>query len=211
MKIKDNYKAYSILFLLGVLVGVICRLSDFFPYDSLWSLSSIATLYGFWIASIGIITYISSSNKSAFINSFLYMFGMTISFYGLKYILGFFMPMFANDGFQTNLFIVYSVLSIACGIGSFVLYFWNRENRFSSFLYALPASGMLAEAIGCLCVLVNSRLLLFQTIFDFIFALLFGVKLLKKANNKIIYFATVFIVTALVFLVVYMPFLSTVY
>lgn len=209
MKIKDNYQAYSILFLLGILVGAICRLSDFFPYESLWSLSSIATLFGFWIASIGIITYISSSNKGAFINSFLYMFGMTISFYGLKYILGFFMPMFANDGFQTHLFIVYSILSIVCGIGSFFLYFWNRENGLSSFLYALPASGMLAEAISCLYVLMNNRMLLFQTIFDFAFALWFGITLFKKANNKIIYFTTMVIATALVFLVVYQPFLLT--
>lgn len=210
MKIKDNYKVYSILFLLGILVGAICRLTDFFPYESLWSLSSIATLYGFWIASIGLITYISSSNKGACINSFLYMFGMTISFYGLKYILGFFMPTYANDGFQTNLFIVYSVLSIVCGIGSFVLYFWNKENRFSSFLYALPASGMLAEAIGCLYVLINRSMLLFQTIFDFAFALWFGITLFKKAKNKIIYFITMVIVTALVFLVAYKPFLLTV-
>ncbi len=212
MKISDNIKSYSALFLIGMAAGILCRLTDFLPYEeSLWSLPSIATLFGFWIASVGIITYLSSSNKGAFINSFLYMFGMTICFYGLKYILGFYMPRFSNEGqFQTDLFLVYSVFSVACGIGSFVLYFWNRQNAFNSFLYAFPTSGMLAEAVACLIVLRNSHMLLAQTIFDFAFGLLFGVWLYKRACNKMLYIGTVIIVTVLVFLLVYKPFLLTV-
>lgn len=210
MRLRDNYKSYLLLFVAGMIAGVICRLSDFFPYDSLWSFSSIATLFGFWIASVGVITCLSSSNIGAFINTFLYMFAMTLSFYGLKYILGFFIEKFASDGkFQTDLFLVYSVLSVVCGIGSFILYFWNKNNKAGSILYALPASGMLAEAIGCMVVLVNNHMLLAQTIFDFVFAFLFGILLFKKANNKIIYTVTVIAVTALVFLTVYKPYLFT--
>lgn len=212
MKISANKKTYFVLFLTGMIAGILCRLTDFLPYEeSLWSLPSIATLFGFWIASVGIITCLSSSNKSAFMNSFLYMFGMTISFYGLKYLLGFYIPRFSNEGqFQTDLFIVYSILSAACGIGSFVLYFWNRQNVFNSFLYALPASGMLAEAAACLIVLCNSRMLLAQTIFDIVFGLLFGIGLYGKAYNKLFYIGTVIIVAVLVFLLVYKPFLLTV-
>lgn len=195
-----------------MLAGVLCRLTDFLPYEeSLWSLPSIATLFGFWIASVGIITYLSSSNKGAFINSFLYMFGMTISFYGLKYILGFYISRFSNEGqFQTDLFIVYSILSVVCGIGSFVLYFWNRQNVFNSFLYALPAGGMLAEAFACLIILCNKRMLLAQTIFDIAFGLLFGIGLYRKAYNKAFYVGTVIIAAVLVFLLIYKPFLLTV-
>lgn len=212
MKINVNKKAYFVLFLTGMIAGILCRLTDFLPYEeSLWSLPSIATLFGFWIASVGIITCLSSSNKSAFINSFLYMFGMTTSFYGLKYILGFYIPRFSNEGqFQTDLYIVYSILSVACGIGSFVLYFWNRQNVFNSFLYALPASGMLAEAVACLIVLCNSRMLLAQTIFDIVFGLLFGIELYRKAYNKLFYIGTVITVAVSVFLLVYKPFLLTV-
>lgn len=212
MKINVNKKAYFVLFLTVMIAGILCRLTDFLPYEeSLWSLPSIATLFGFWIASVGIITCLSSSNKSAFINSFLYMFGMTTSFYGLKYILGFYIPRFSNEGqFQTDLFIVYSILSVACGIGSFVLYFWNRQNVFNSFLYALPASGMLAEAVACLIVLCNSRMLLAQTIFDIVFGLLFGIGLYRKAYNKLFYIGTVITVAVSVFLLVYKPFLLTV-
>ena len=115
MKIKDNTKSYFLLFIIGILAGVICRLSDLLPYEeSIWSFPSIATMFGRWIASVGVITYMSSSNKGAFINSFLYMFGMTISFYGLLYILGFYFPAFHNFGFRTELFLVYSILSVAC-------------------------------------------------------------------------------------------------
>ncbi|MGN0477275.1 MAG: hypothetical protein ACI4HM_08070, partial [Ruminococcus sp.] len=171
----------------------------------------IATLFGFWIASVSVITYISSSNKGAFINTFLYMFGMTISYYVLKYISGFFIEKFNNEGeFQTNLFLIYSALSLACGIGSFVLYYWNKNNKFSSILYALPVGAMLAEGIGCWFVLINRHMLLAQTVFDSSFALLFGIVFFKKTDNRVLYFATVFVVTALVFFVVYKPFLLSV-
>ena len=80
--------------LLGILVGVITRLSDFFDYDHFLSLSSIATLFGFWIVSITMITIKSHSHKQAFIHTFLYMFSMTCSYYGLKYVLGFFISFY---------------------------------------------------------------------------------------------------------------------
>ena len=80
--------------LLGILVGVITRLSDFFDYDHFLSLSSISTLFGFWIVSITMITIKSHSRKQAFIHTFLYMFSMTCSNYGLKYVLGFFISLY---------------------------------------------------------------------------------------------------------------------
>ena len=135
-KLKDRIRLYSILFFIGILVGIFCRLTDFFPYESLWSLPSIATLFGFWIASLSLITYCSSSNLGAFWGSFLYMFGMTVSFYILKFILGFFWERFSGE-FPTTLFLAYSLMAFICGIGSYILYFWNKENFFSSLLCAL--------------------------------------------------------------------------
>ena len=52
---------------------------------------------GLGIASVGVITCFSSSDRGAFINSFLYMFGMTLSFYGLKSILGLYMERFSSE------------------------------------------------------------------------------------------------------------------
>lgn len=212
MKIKDNLKSHSILFLIGIFTGILCRMTDFFPYDgNLWSIPSMATLFGFWITSVSIITYFSSSNKGAFLNSFLYMFGMTVSFYGLKYILGFYIPLFSNEGqFQTRLFIVYSVLSLICGVGCFILYYWNKKGKVNSFLYALPSSGMLAEAIGCIFVFINEQMLLAQTLFDLFFGLLFAICFFKKVDNKILYIGTIAVVTILIYTFVYKPFLLSV-
>lgn len=207
-KIPNSLKAYLVMFLVGILAGVACRLSDFFPYNSLWSLSSIATMFGFWIASAGVITYLSSSNGGAFFNVFLYLFGMTVSFYGLKYLL----DMVAQEPelhFQTNLFLLYTLLSLFCAFGCFLLFCWNQGGWLGSVLYALPAAGMLAEAAACLFMLLRLHMLLGQTLFDFAFALLFGVGLFREASNKVVYIATLLVVAAAVFVLVYKPFLPT--
>lgn len=205
-KCKDRIRLYSILFFIGILVGILCRLTDFFLYESLWSLPSIATLFGFWIASVSLITYCSSSNCGAFWGSFLYMFGMTVSFYTLKFLLGFFWERFSGE-FPTALFFAYSMMALICGIGSYILYFWNKKNIFSSLLCALPASGMLAEAIACSIVLYNQKMLLGQTLFDFIFAVILGVLLYWKAENRILFFLTLAIATGITFFIIYRPYL----
>ena len=165
MKLTDSRKSRIALFLAGILAGVLCRLSDFCPYESLWSFSSVATLFGFRIASISVITMHSVSHRGAFLNTFLYLFGMTISFYGLKYLLGFWVPCFDNGGvFLTKLFLLYSALSLLCGIGCSVLYCWNDRRWYSSVLLALPAGALLAEGIACGIVLFACRMLLAQTI-----------------------------------------------
>ena len=91
--------------LLGILVGVITRLSDFFDQDHFLSLSSISTLFGFWIVSITMITIKSHSRKQAFIHTFLYMFSMTCSYYGLKYVLGFFISFYVAQEVYYCIFI----------------------------------------------------------------------------------------------------------
>ena len=109
-ELKDDGKSYIKIFLIGILVGCITRLLDYCSLDTLWSWSSIQTLLGFWMISNTIIVVKSSSNKCAGISSFLYMFGMTLSFYGLQVILGMFIPMF-SDRFRFSLFIMFTILS----------------------------------------------------------------------------------------------------
>lgn len=208
-KIPNSLKAYLAMFWLGILAGMACRLSDIFPYDSLWSLSSIATLFGFWIASAGAITWLSSSNGGAFLNVFLYLFGMTASFYSLKYLLDI-LGQEPELHFQTSLFLLYTLLSLFCAFGCFVLFCWNQGGLLGSVLYALPAGGLLAEALACLLVLLNRHMLLGQTLFDFAFGLLFGVGLFRQASNKVVYLLTLLLVVMVVFFKVYQPFLLTV-
>ena len=100
--LTHSMKSYITIFWVGILVGCICRLTDYCPADTLWSFSSIQTLLGFWIITNTIIVLASTSNICAGISSFLYMFGMTLSFYGLQAILGTFIPLFSG-GFRTSL------------------------------------------------------------------------------------------------------------
>ena len=199
-----NYRKPAVIFLIGISSGIVCRLSDLFPYESLWSLSSIATLFGFWIASVSVIAMYSTSHKAAFVNTFLYLFGMTLAFYALKYLLGLFAPQFDNDGaFQTKLFLVYTGLSLLCGLGSFALYFWNDARWYSSILCALPVGALLAEGIACGIVLFSKHMLLGQTIFDLMTAAWFSIVLGKKAPNKRMFLCALAAFTAIVFRVVY--------
>ena len=202
---KQEYLRKSgAIFLIGILAGILCRLSDLFPYESLWSLSSVATLFGFWIASVSVITMHSTSHKAAFANTFLYLFGMTLAFYALKYLLGVFVPQFDNDGgFQTRLFLVYTGLSLLCGLGSAVLYFWNKSRWYSSVLYALPVGALLAEGIACGIVLVTRHMLLGQTLFDLSAAVWFSMVLGKKASDKTVFAIAIAGITATVFRVIY--------
>lgn len=78
--LTHSTKSYIKIFFVGILVGCICRLADYFPADTLWSFSSIQTLLGFWIITNTTIVLLSTSNICAGISSFLYMFGMTLSF-----------------------------------------------------------------------------------------------------------------------------------
>lgn len=192
---------------LGLLAGIVTRLTDFFPYDSLWNFSSIATLFGFWMLTVTLVVYFSSSNINAAINIILYLFSMNFSFYFLKYILGFFISKYYGEGFQWNLFILYNVFALVCSAVGYVLHFWNKKNELSSFLYALPVSGLAAETIGVSLYLYNNHTFLFQLVFDFLGLLVLGYWFYKKANNKLLYITTVAVVSSIGYLLVYRPFI----
>ena len=46
-RLEHTVGSYGKIFLIGMLIGGICRLADYFPGDTLWNLSSIQTLLGF--------------------------------------------------------------------------------------------------------------------------------------------------------------------
>ena len=183
IKLRNTYKSYTAIFVIGILVGCICRLLDYFPADTLWSFSSPQTLFGFWIITNTIIVMLSTSNICAGISSFLYMFGMTLSFYALQAILGMFIPMFSG-GFRFGLFILFTVWSIACAIAAFILYYWNREHIFSSVLYSLPVGALFAETIAVFIYFLEHQTFLFQLLMDIIGAVVFTIIFFKKVNYR---------------------------
>lgn len=199
--LNHSMKSYMKIFLVGILVGCICRLADYFPAHTLWSFSSIQTLLGFWIITNTIIVLLSNSNICAGISSFLYMFGMTLSFYGLQAILGMFIPLFSG-GFRFSLFVLFAVLSIPCAIAAFILYYWNRENIFNSILYSLPVGALAAEAIVIFIYFLEHHTFLFQLLMDVIGVIIFLFMFYKKAKSKKI-FVIASVISSLVFYFVF--------
>ena len=171
---------------LGCLAGILTRLTDFFPYDSLWSLSSIATLFGFWMVTVTLVVLFSRSNRNAAVNVMLYLTAMNISFYLLKYILGLFLPMFDNEGFHWNLLALYTALA----------YFWNKGGIPGSFLYGLPIGGLGAETVAVGLYLFHNKTFLFQFLFDLVGMAAIGYVFWKRAENKILYTGTAVVVAA---------------
>lgn len=203
--LSNDVKSYIIIFIIGILVGVLTRLTDFCGDDTLWSFSSVATTYGFWIISLIVITLVSSSNLCAGVGTFLYMFGMTLSFYGLKYLLGLFLPMFDNGGFQTNLFIAYSVLALVSGVGAFILYYWERPGKFNGILYALPLGALLAETVGTAVYLFSNSTFLFQFLLDLMGVIVLGIICGRRSGSKVVYIIALFAVAAAVYFMIYQP------
>lgn len=186
---------------------MLTRLTDFYGDDTLWSFPSMATMYGFWIISLIVITLVNSSNLCAGVSTFLYMFGMTLSFYGLKYLLGLFLPMFDNGGFLTNLFVAYSALALGSGVGAFILYYWERPVKFNGILYSLPVGALLAETIGVAVYLFNNSTFLFQFLLDLAGVIVLGIICGKRSQIKVIYILALCAVAAAVYFTVYQPYL----
>ncbi len=182
-RLEHTVGSYGKIFLIGMLIGGICRLADYFPGDTLWSLSSIQTLLGFWVITNTLIVLFSTSHLCAGESSFLYMFGMTLSFYGLQAVLGTFIPLLSG-GFRFSLFVMLSLLSIPCGMAAFFLYDWNRDRELSSILYALPVGALAAEAAALAIYLSSHQKFLFQLLMDGVGMLAFGALFYRRTRNR---------------------------
>ena len=186
IKLVHSLKSYTTIFIFGIFVGCVCRLLDYFPSDTLWSFSSIQTMLGFWIITNTIIVLLSTSNICAGISSFLYMFGMTLSFYAFQALLGVFIPIFSGS-FRLSLFVLFSFLSLPCALAAFILYYWNEKNIFSTLLYSLPVGALIAEAIAIYIYFLEYHSYLFQLLMDIVGVVIFGIYFLYKVKNKKIY------------------------
>lgn len=193
---KHTLKSYFLISLIGCIIGLVTRLTDFFPNDTIWGFSSIATLFGFWIISATIIVYFSSSNINAGLNVFLYLFLMSLTFYASQLILGEMFHLFENE-FKTELLVLYAGASVCAGICGYILYFWNKGTAFSNILYALPVGILSSEAIGLFIYFVKNSMWLFQLLMDIIGVIVLGVLFYKKVSNKLIYSVSVITISML--------------
>lgn len=203
---KSVPKRWPVMILLGLIAGVLTRLTDFCPAGGLWSMNSIATLFGFWMVTVTLVICVSTSNLRAAANVLIYLFCMNVAFYGLKYLLGRFLPQF-DGGFQWSLFWLYNGLALFCAAVSYLLYFWNKGGLPGSVLRGLPVGGLLAETVGVGLYLSAQHTFLFQFLFDLAGLLLIGLWFFKKAKSKTAYLAAALVVGAAGYLLFYRPFL----
>ena len=199
--------SYALVFAAGLLAGIATRLTDFCDGSSLWGFHAIATLFGFWIISVTALVLLSSSNLCAGLNAFLYLSGMTLSFYALGFWLDSQVFRYEDAHFDTQLFLLYTGLSLACGVGAFVLYHWEKPSPWGAVLYALPVGALLAEALGVGIYLAGHGAYLFQFLLDIAGVLYFGLRFYRRTKSRPLYLTAVCLTAAVVYFAIYRPFL----
>jgi hypothetical protein len=189
---KNPVLSYLFVAFLGFIAGIITRLSDLFPSDTLWSFSSIASAFGFWILTTTLLIYFSRSNFNAAVNTFLYLSTMNFSFYFTKYLLGLFFPLFHElEGFSWGLLYQFDILALLCSAIGFVLYYWNKDNPVRDILYALPICGLGAETIGSVLFLCRTHTYLFQLILDSLALASLIMLFSRKVNHPLVFSAVI--------------------
>lgn len=195
IKLQDTKKSYIKVIVFGLIIGIVTELVNLLPNSDVLGWSSIAGTFGFWIFTTTFIIYLSCSNKNAMFNTFLYLASMCCSFYLLQGIIKFFTPNMTVDGLieWSHLFF-WIMIAMICGIVAYVLYYWNKNNKFSNILYALPIAGMLLDTVNNCLKFYYSHTQLLGAILDVIFLMLMFGLFMKKSNRKIIFMITIIFV-----------------
>lgn len=188
----DTVKSYGLVVGLGVAAGIVTELLNMLPADTLWSFSSIASAFGFWMITTTLVIYLSCSNKNAAINVFLYLSSMNFCFYFFQGLLGCFFERYFVEGFMSwGLLLRFDLFALVCAVIAYGLYYWNKPWKISSVLYALPICGLCAETVGVAFYLHHHQTYLFQLILDSL-SLAFLIWLLyRQAQHKFIFVATI--------------------
>lgn len=195
IKLQDTKKSYIKVIVFGLIIGIVTELVNLLPNSDVLGWSSIAGTFGFWIFTTTFIIYLSCSNKNAMFNTFLYLASMCCSFYLLQGIIKFFTPNMTVEGLieWSHLFF-WVMIAMICGIVAYVLYYWNKNNKFSNILYALPIAGMLLDTVNNCLKFYYSHTQLLGAILDVIFLILMFGLFMKKSNRKIIFMITIIFV-----------------
>ena len=195
MKLQDTKKSYIKVIVFGLIIGIVTELVNLLPNSDVLGWSSMAGTFGFWIFTTTFIIYLSCSNKNAMLNTFLYLASMCCSFYLLQGIIKFFTPNMTVDGLieWSHLFF-WIMIAMICGIVAYVLYYWNKNNKFSNILYALPIAGMLLDTVNYCLKFYYSHTQLLGAILDLIFLILMFGFFMKKSNRKMIFMITIIVV-----------------
>ena len=167
--IKNNFKSYLIISILGVLAGLVVWFFSQFPYDDLWSFSLFSSMsLGFWVFTSAVIVFFSKERKSAVISEMLYVYFMFF-FTGVGKITRLVQSGAGVLNFNNVFFdiIFYGVpYAIICGLLAHVLFNAKKRNILGNLLLLLPFIYILIELIDFSIKLFTNKTNLFMVIID---------------------------------------------
>ena len=169
--IKNNFKSYLIISILGVLAGLVVWFFSQFPYDNLWSFSLFSSMsLGFWVFTSAVIVFFSKERKSAVISEMLYVYFMFF-FTGVGKITRLVQSGFGVLNFNNVFFdiIFYGIpYAIICGILAHILFYAKKRNILGNLLLLLPFIYILIELTNFSIKLFVNKTNLFMVIIDFL-------------------------------------------
>lgn len=169
---------------MGILIGIITGYLRTFSPMSFWTFSDLAARYGFWIFSVSLISIMANHKKDAFINSFLYMIFMCISYYLFLY--------FKNDIFYWKQFSMWLIFSIFAAFYGYLLN-KNKYEKGNIFVCSMPIVLLGIELMDLLKIFINWHTNFMQLMIDLVgFIILFMMLIKDKDKNyvKIMVFLT---------------------
>jgi len=203
MRFRNKIRDYLQVCSLGLFAGIVARVLDFVPYDSLWNIHTVTSLYGVWIICAAVFIWRSTSHLVAGLNVLLFFLLTDTAYFGSEFLLGVFFPKLGYSGFETKLFLYYAVVSVVCGVAAFILYSWNHGNWYSAIALAVPIGFLAGETIIVLRQLHNSHTNLLQVLLNAGFCLFLGIQFRKQTKFKELYTVSVIIITGLVYQFIY--------
>ena len=183
LQFEFKKKSFILVGILGVFAALLTVLLDFFPHDNIWTLSSFSGSFGFWGFSTAVIVYLSTSKKAAGLNSFIYLAMMSVFFYIFKGISDTLNGVADYEMEYLWLGISWIIASAICGIFGVITFLGKRNDIFGSFIFSLPLAVILSEGISCMCSVIINEKYLFQTIFNFIAAVLLYILFIEKKSH----------------------------
>ncbi len=180
--IKNNFKSYFIISILGVLAGLVVCFFSQFPYNDLWSFGLFSSMsLGFWVFTSAVIVFFSKERNTAVISEMLYVYFMFF-FTGVGKITRLVQSGAGSLNFNNVFFdiIFYGVpYAIICGVLAYILFFAKKRNILGNLLLLLPFVYILIELIDFSVKLFINKTNLFMVIIDFL-CLIIYIVLFKK-------------------------------
>lgn len=197
MRFHNNIKCYLQVISSGLTAGILALALDFLPGNGLWSISSLASMYGLWIICACVFLWRSSSHLAAGLNVLFFYLFTALAFFGSIFLLGVFIPRLGYGGFATKQFLHYAAVSLGCGILSFILYSWSHNNWYGAIMLAVPIGLLAAETIIVLKLLHTYQTHLLQLLLNAGFCLYLGLQFRKLTKFKELFTVSVIFIAGL--------------